>query len=753
MLTRIHQALGRLGLLHCRTRVPVLVFIALMAMLTLQRVAVLLYADRARWLDGTDLEQKAKALAVGLRFDVVVTGMLVVALLPIMFLAWPRLVRRPAFKRTVAVVSGGLVGMTAFALMADGFYFVRYGMRLNHRLFEYLPGPGNGYIYALIWEEYPVLGVVAAAGAVGLLVGWLVRRLGFNDRYNVGPFWQAVLWPVLFIGLVVLGIRGTLSSHAINSGPAYFHPSITLSQVTLNGLFTFRRAFDTYLTDRAPLAQMYALLEPDEVDRRVRDLVVTRHDRLVPDGVNPLHRVTDSGRPRRDLNVVVVVLESLNWPYVGHLGGQEGLTPNLDELAANGVYADAAYAVGRRTQRGFAGIFSSFPDVPAGSVTTRPQVAGTFLTLPRLLQRRGYQNLFIYGGPGHRDHRQMYLGSNGVDQFVLEDDLPVRTFRTNLGYNDRDLFQSTIKVLNDLPDDRPFCAILLTLSFHPPFKFPGWQDLPNAHDQSVRRRHAIRFTDRALGQFIDQARQQSWFEHTLFVFVADHADHGYPSYPDANRIPLVFYGPPIEGLQPRRIERVHSQMDVAPTIMGLLGGRYEHCFFGRDMLAPIDMPAIAPLVNDNGRLLFYLSPGAVTIVPPDRGRDSLVHFDPNSGKVRSTGPADPARRDDVVAIVQLAERLFRQEQYRVQERALDGHPNVAAAAPSFERGTWPRSLSHDTTPATAAEGINRRWCQACVSFNRSNPPWGRVKRPPTPIAQAARWLAPIKPAMGCDCSG
>jgi hypothetical protein len=337
-------------------------------------------------------------------------------LLPILFCAPRGWIERPAFKRSIGALAGALLGLAVLALTIDAFFFGEFNVRLDHKVFSYASGPGNEYLARVIFAQFPVLTALAAVLAVSVGIGWIVVRLGFDDRYNAGSTWHAIVWPTLLTALVALGIRGTLGSHAINTGPAYFGATPSLTQLALNGLFTLREALHTRLTDDVDLASLYDLLPDPEVDRRVRELVLTSADQPIDDPVNPLHRRTEAVRPARNLNVVLVVLEGMHWSYFGHLGGRPGLTPHLDALAEGGVHAEYAFAVGGRTRRGFAGVVSSFPDLPVDSVTTRDDVAGTFLTLPDLLKQRGYQTLFLYGGPALRDHRQTFLGSNGVDR-------------------------------------------------------------------------------------------------------------------------------------------------------------------------------------------------------------------------------------------------------------------------------------------------------------------------------------------------
>ncbi|MEM8783417.1 MAG: LTA synthase family protein [Planctomycetota bacterium] len=676
---RIAAAAAKLGLLHCRTRVPGLVFVAVVAILQVQRLGLTLWSTDQ--LAGVPLADVAQAFLVGLRFDLVIAGMAALPLLIPLAFAPPPLIKRSAFKWAVATVAGLLVTAVVAVAAADALFYDEFGLRLNHQVVNYLPNAGNAYIYQVIWDEYPVtplgLGLLAALA----LSAWGVRQFGFDDELNVGPIWQAVVWP-LTLGLAMgLGVRGTVSSHALNAGPAYFTTSNTLSQLTLNGGFTLREAISNYVRKVVPLDAMYDLLPPDDVDRVVRELVVTDADTLVPDPVNPLRRTTDTGRPRRDLNVLLVVLESVHWAYVGHLGGLPDHTPQLDAIARDGVAFTHAYAVGGRTQRGYSGALASFPDIPVASATTRPESADTFRLLPTVLRERGYQTLFIYGGPAHRDHRQTFLGSNGFDAFHVENDLPVRTFRTKLGYNDDDLFQSAIQILGDLPDDRPFFANLLTLTFHQPYTFPGSDqlDLP---DEPAEERAAVRFSDEALGRFMEAAKHQAWFEDTLFVFVADHGGGALekPKGPAMFRVPMVLYAPGLEELQPQTIDRLATQMDLAPTVMGLLGGTYEHSFFGRDQLADPSPPPYAVTITDGEEIILYTAPDRATLIRPRDADHAAVRFDPESPKILETTAAETGHVHTGVALVQLAQRLFDRGRFNLNAPPAPASPSPQAAA-------------------------------------------------------------------------
>ena len=152
----------------------------------------------------------------------------------------------------------------------------------------------------------------------------------------------------------------------------------------------------------------------------------------------------------------------------------------------------------------------------------------------------------------------------------------------------------------------------MTTSNHRPFTYPdGRIDIPSGHD----RKGGVKYADFAIGRFLEQARQKPWFDDTIFVFVADHTSGsaGRQDLPVSEyHIPLFIYAPGV--LAPREVSAVASQIDLAPTLLGLLRMDYLSTFFGRDLLRDDGTPGRALIGNYqhlglfDGRDLAILSP-------------------------------------------------------------------------------------------------------------------------------------------------
>jgi hypothetical protein len=206
------------------------------------------------------------------------------------------------FRRVVSTLAAALLAAVTFAGVADFYFFREFGERLNHKALVYLDQP---YTYKVIWHQYPVVPAVLGTVAVLGLVAWGFGRLAFRRPFEDFRLTGRLVWPAVAAALLAVAVRGTLGPKAINAGPAYFGNSPALAQLTLNPLYTLREAALSMTYRREDLAGHLPLLPGAEAIDLAAQLIVRPADRPLGDPVNPLRRVTDTGRPRHDYNVVL----------------------------------------------------------------------------------------------------------------------------------------------------------------------------------------------------------------------------------------------------------------------------------------------------------------------------------------------------------------------------------------------------------------------------------------------------------------
>jgi phosphoglycerol transferase MdoB-like AlkP superfamily enzyme len=302
---------------------------------------------------------------------------------------------------------------------------------------------------------------------------------------------------------------------------------------------------------------------------------------FVNDNPYDITRRITAHRPLRKLNVVLISVESLSAGYSGTYGSQEHLTPELDKLSAKSLLFTDLYATGTRTVRGLEALSLSVPPTPGESIVKRPDNEGLF-SLASVFNRQGYVSEFLYGGYGAFDNMNYFFAHNG---YVVKDreNIPKDTVHSaNVwGVADEDLYTMAISEFDRIHrSGKPFFVHIMTTSNHRPYTFPeGRVDMPQG-----QRNSAVAYTDWAIGDFIKRASAKPWFSNTVFVITADHcaSSGGIAALPTFRyRIPLWIYSP--ARIPPARIERRLSQIDIPPTLLGLLGIGYTSRFYGQDL--------------------------------------------------------------------------------------------------------------------------------------------------------------------------
>jgi len=304
---------------------------------------------------------------------------------------------------------------------------------------------------------------------------------------------------------------------------------------------------------------------------------------------------------------------------VGALGHGWTHTSELDEICRNGLFFERLYATGARTSRGLTGVLVGHPDLGGVSLLRREDAMGKFQTLPGVFASRGYRTFFINGGDPDYDNMKDFFTAAGTQTVIGKQEIGPQ-YAGTWGVPDEMIFQKAHETFRSMGDKKFFAAIL-TVSNHQPYHVPqGRTSMLPADSKENEMLNAYRYADWALGEFFREAREAEYFKNTLFVIVSDHGHGEYllatraidvPGY----RLPCVFYAPGI--VAPQRISTVASQTDIAATVLGILGGTYEHSFLGRDILRVAPGDGFA-LLHEGRNIAFVRDGRALVIAPVNR---------------------------------------------------------------------------------------------------------------------------------------
>lgn len=595
----------------------------------------------SRSLADVNLAALPLAFGQGLMLDIIAGGW---AMLPIVLLH----LLLPRGWRTRPVVQWLLTGvlliswyLLSFNALAELLFWNEFGVRFNFIAVDYLVYTHE--VWGNIRESYPVpalLGGLLVPAVLGtwLMRGYLVRSLATAPSLRTRAM-HVLAWGGLLAAGWLLG--GLLSTPMVRN--QYNR------ELAGNGLYSF---FHAFRHNELEYNDFYATLPPVEVEKQLAQLV-----HPVAQDVREPRMVVPQG-PERHLNVVLISVESLSADFMGTFGNTRGLTPHLDRLARDSLLFTRLYATGTRTVRGLEALTLSLPPTPGQSIVKRPDNANLF-SLGSVFRSKGYDVRYVYGGYGYFDNMNAFFGANGY-QIVDRTDIPQQRipFENIWGVADEALFDQAIEELDrSYAAQRPSFTHIMTTSNHRPYTYPpGRIDIPS----HTGRDGGVKYTDYAIGRFIEAARSKPWFKDTVFVIVADHcaSSAGKTELPVRSyHIPLLIYAP--AQWAPRRVERLTSQIDIAPTVLGLLNFAYDTRFLGHDVLTDTAAPERAFISTYQS--LGYLKNGVLTVLRPRRQVEAF-RVDADDNTVPTA--VDPQLKREAIAYYQGASELYRSGWYK-----------------------------------------------------------------------------------------
>lgn len=593
----------------------------------------------------------------GIRADLIITGMLFSPLL----LLTPLLANKLSWKVWCSIVLVWAViclSVLIFMEMATPTFIVEYDLRPNRLFIEYLKYPAE--VGAMLWKGFRAPLLIGLSLTVGFsILGFKVTRLclrNYNQNWSV--IRTIIVWPFVVI-LFVMMVRSSFTHRPAN--PSLFART---SDAMVNSLF-INSAWSVYfalynLKHEDKSSEIYGELSQDEIMATLGDLYpwLSAEDRSRP----TLHYQQATKSREQPLNLVIILEESLGAEFVESLGGSP-LTPNLVGLSDEGWWFENLYATGTRSVRGIEAVISGFPPTPARSVVKLSLAQQNFFTLADYLNGFGYHSEFVYGGESHFDNMANFFIGNGFDEVIDERDYENPKFMGSWGASDQDLFAKAherISLLNE--KNKPFMSFIFSSSNHSPYEYPDNVITPIG-DTKFRRDNAVLYSDYALGEFIEKAKNSEYWDNTLFLIVADHTSHadGDSLVPVEDfHIPGLILGADIN---PKKLKTVASQIDLVPTLLSLMGISGSHPMIGRDL-------SLGTEQNSEGRALlqfsdyFALLQGKkVTVLRA--GQAAMVgNYDSSDRMMRLTREANDSESNIALAHSLLPSFLYREQKYK-----------------------------------------------------------------------------------------
>ncbi|MFC4210291.1 LTA synthase family protein [Pedobacter lithocola] len=544
--------------------------------------------------------------------------------------------------------------ITLFSFFAELTFWQEFESRFNFIAVDYLI-----YTYEVIHninESYPIPLLLAAILFLASAITYILYRLKvFNQTFdestrkstNVRSF-SLIIFAVLFITFV----KNSWAEHGNN------HYTNELSKA---GTYSFFAAFKN---NELNYQDFYSQIDDKKAFELVRKQLKETNASFINAGLSIKRIVSGEGESYKP-NVITITIESLSADFLAHYGNTQHLTPFLDSIANHSVFFSNMYATGTRTVRGMEALTLCIPPTPGSSIVRRMDNEHLF-SVGHVFKEKGYTNTFFYGGDGYFDNMNHFFGNNeynivdrgrkllnetygGTRTLIHNKDV---TFENAWGICDEDIFNVVVKDADEkYKHHQLFNNFIMTTSNHRPYTFPANKiNLPQG-----TREAAVRYTDYAIKNFIENIKSKPWFKNTVIVIVADHC----ASSAGKNEIDISKYQIPcmilnLKNTANTNIHKMTSQIDVFPTLWGFLGWNYTNDFFGKNVL---DSNYKSRVVLGTYQKLAYMQNDSLVILSPQRKIESYIYNKAKNEQRKANFPK--LFTDKAIANYQTAYELFK----------------------------------------------------------------------------------------------
>ena len=519
---------------------------------------------------------------------------------------WRKQVRNVLYFITLFIYTFAIV-MNA---VSEYFFWNEFGIRYNFIAVDYLIYTTE--VIGNIMESYPVVPLFSGVFVVVLALTIFLYKKTKSTLETIPSLKEKGLLLGSYVALFLLSLWATPKFDNIKSN------NVFVQEIRANGVYKFYYAFTHSELD---FFQFYPTLPEEEARSTFFSNFMIPYPGFGECGFRNFAPIRELPYPvegeddEQHKNVVLISVESLSAEFMAAYGNTEDITPFLDSLAQKSIFLTNLYATGNRTVRGLEALTLCVPPTPGESIVKRKDNKDKFTT-GSVFKSKGYSVKYLYGGYSYFDNMKDFFGGNGYDIIDRDNFTPEEiTFANIWGVSDEDMARKAIKEMNaQAKTGKPFFNHWMTVSNHRPFTYPeGRIDIPGT---AKSRQGGVKYTDYSLKLFFELAKKESWFKDTVFVIVADHcaSSAGRTELPlDRYRIPCLIYA---DFLEAEQIDKLASQIDVMPTVMGLLNFSYESKFLGQDIFSGFYYNPRAYIATY--RELGYLTPDTLSIIKPLR---------------------------------------------------------------------------------------------------------------------------------------
>jgi len=445
--------------------------------------------------------------------------------------------------------------------------YAEWGTTFNLRAAVSAASPGEAATTFFDYFSWKWLILFAAECAFVITGFYFIHKYLYDQVRNKI---LGICLPLVFVPLLIFGIRGGTGNFPINSETAFYSHNQSENYMAVNKTFYFISTL-----------KQKKHLDIVDINYNREELAATYTKLYNTHGQNNSKEALNSSQP----NIVLIILEGCPAEAFEPLGGEAGISPCFTKLCSKGLLFKRFYASGFRTDQGLLSILSGIPALPYLNIMADQTTASALPSLIKELNKNHYLTAFIYGGNADFSGIRSYFESNNTQVIIDKTAYTEKQLSIEWGAPDNELFNMATDKINEF--EEPFFACILTQSTHTPFELEGKHKYPGK-STSDRYKSTVYFTDSCIGNFIDINQNAKWFDNTIFLITSDHGCL-YLGNLDFNdherfRIPLLLFG---EALKVeycgKSTDVVGSSHDIPATLLSQLKVKNGVFPFSKDL--------------------------------------------------------------------------------------------------------------------------------------------------------------------------
>lgn len=592
-------------------------FLFLLFIETFRTVFVIYYWDKLQ-IANEPLKETFLAYLNALSLDIASASILIV--IPWLLLLLNSLVKSSLIKVLMFLYTlAALFLSTAIYIIELGIYN-EWEEKPTFKIFNYLKHPDE----AIASNPMILTLILSIILIVALRIFYKITRrvyAGYNvktKRNYLAAFLFFLIAPFIF-----LGARGGYKEIPISQASVYFSKHKVYNDLAISTVYNFGHS----ITENQSVIDGKNHYEI-KLDEKKKESILEKFMATPKDAER--ESILTTTRP----NIVLIVWESLAGDFIDTPKYQE-VVPNVMKLSEEGILFTNAYSSATLSHEGLPSIISGWPAIAGTYMTNLPSKFYKLPFLTQTLKANDYSSMFLFGGQLRYGNLTSYMYGSGFDIIEENSNIELPSEQEGvLGYHDGYMLDYLKQKTSKLKE--PFFSSMFTLSSHSPYDQPV-QDVIKWGGSDMEYFNSVYYTDKSVGEFIESAKKEPWYDNTLFIIVADHSHHtpyGWARYdPRWHHIPMLFYGEVIKKkYRGYKYEKIASQRDIAATLLSQMELDHSKFHWSRDLFAK-EYQENAYIVVDNGFGLITKD-GSLSY---DLRADRLLHSDGDTTGMKIEG--------------------------------------------------------------------------------------------------------------------